>query len=787
MAPVSPGFGRSSLMQARQPAWLRVTRGSLRRSAAGCAWLAMASSAGAAETSPPAPVDEVHSLKEVTVVAPAPLPSFSIPREAFPGNVQSATDADMERAKAGNLSSFLAETMDDVVLNDAQGNPFQQDILYRGYRLSSTLGAPQGLSLYLDGVRQNSALGDVVDWASIPEAAISAITLVPGSNPLYGLNSLGGALALTTKSGETHPGVEADLSLGSHGRARLDIGAGKMLGDGWHAFVAGTGFREDGWRDLSSSQLGNLFAKVGRSTTDTQWSVSLLGSSSKLAGNGLLPDSIYAQRRQAIYSAPDLTRSHALQLILNGAHQFNAEDQLALTLYMRQSHATAATGDVSDNYLSWLQGCQGNAAGAGCQPGDAPASAVFNTSTVSTHDYGVSTQWSHSGDVHNAVLGAAFELSRASYHQETQDGSFDAQRVAIAEPGSTPTANASLDGRTTTASLYASDTIRLLPHTYLTASARWNTSRTHTVLSLPKASDERFTFSRLNPSLGLSHQLLSGLTVFASGSQGTRMPTAIELGCADPANACQLPTGLQADPYLRQVVSRTVEFGGRWKASDATDLTLALYRSDNRDDILFERSPVSPLGYFTNFPKTRSQGLELGLRRRLGRLTLRASYSYLQATYQADGQIQTPFAAPVNVRPGTRMAGVPLHGFKLGADWRATASVTLGGAMTVSSSRPVAGNEDGALSAQDPRLARTAGFVLFNLRASWQVDPHWQLYARVDNVFDRRYESYGHAGLNVFPGGTLLQPGATVPTERFVAPGAPRLFLVGVRYEWGGH
>ena len=87
---------------------------------------------------------------------------------------------------------------------------------------------------------------------------------------------------------------------------------------------------------------------------------------------------------------------------------------------------------------------------------------------------------------------------------------------------------------------------------------------------------------------------------------------------------------------------------------------------------------------------------------------------------------------------------------------------------------------------QDARLARTAGFVLFNLRASWQVDARWQLYARVDNVFDRRYETYGQAGLNVFPGGTLLQPGAAVPIERFVAPGAPRLFLVGVRYEWGG-
>jgi len=179
-------------------------------------------------------------------------------------------------------------------------------------------------------------------------------------------------------------------------------------------------------------------------------------------------------------------------------------------------------------------------------------------------------------------------------------------------------------------------------------------------------------------------------------------------------------------------------------------------------------------------------GLELGLRQRLGRLTLRAGYSYTQATFQAEGQLQSPFAAPVGVHPGTRMAGIALHSFRLGADWRATAAVSVGGDMIVSSSRPVAGNEDDALSAQDPGLARTAGYLLLNLRASWQFSPRWQRYGRIDNVFDSRYETYGQVGYNLFPGGTLLQPGAAVPVERFVAPGAPRLLLFGVRYEWDG-
>ncbi|TPQ37796.1 TonB-dependent receptor [Cupriavidus pinatubonensis] len=743
-------------------------------------------SAAAQQATGEAAADQVRNLQEVTVVAPTPLPGFTIERQAFAGNAQTATDGDLERVKAPNLTTFLAETMTGVVVNDAQGNPFAQDLLYRGYRLSPTLGSAQGLSLYLDGVRQNAALGDVIQWAAIPEAALSTITLVPGSNPLYGLNTLGGALALQTKSGETHPGVEADLSIGSYGRARLDVSAGKALGDGWHAYMAGTGWREDGWRDRSDSDLGNLFFKLGRSTSGTQWNVSVLGSSSRLSGNGLTPDSLYAADRRAIYTAPDETRSRSLQVVLNGAHQFNAQDQLQLTLYLRQTRTHANSGDISDAYLDTVLDCQGHAGSGDCEADDAPPNAVLNSATVRETGYGASAQWSHDGDTHRFAFGAALDLNRSHYTQTTQQASFDSARNAVADAGAPVVTQAALDGRDSTVGLFATDTMRLLEGTFLTLAARWNQGRHHTLLNLPTQSDESFTYSKLNPSVGLTHRLLDRLVVFGSASQGTRMPTAIELGCADPANACQLPTGLQADPFLRQVVTRTLEFGGRWQPADATEVTLALYRSDNRDDIVFQRSPVSPLGYFSNFPKTRNEGVELGLRQRLGRLTLRAGYSYTRATYQAQGELQTPFAAPVAVQPGTRMAGIPLHSFRLGADWRATAALSVGGDLLVSSSRPVAGNEDGALSAQNPALSDTGGYLLLNLRASWQFSPRWQVYGRIDNVFDRRYATYGQAGYNLFAGGSLLQPGAAVPVERFVAPGAPRLFLVGVRYEWDG-
>src|SRR5207253_5942662 len=140
---------------------------------------------------------------------------------------------------------------------------FQTDPTYRGFRASSIPGVPQGLSVYLDGIRVNEPFGDVVSWDMIPEAALESVSLVSSANPAYGLNTLGGALAMTTRSGLTSPGFTADLSYGSGNRKRADLSGGIRSDSGWHAFAAGTLFQEHGWRDHSEGRLGNLFVKAG--------------------------------------------------------------------------------------------------------------------------------------------------------------------------------------------------------------------------------------------------------------------------------------------------------------------------------------------------------------------------------------------------------------------------------------------------------------------------------------------------------------------------------------------
>ena len=108
----------------------------------------------------------------VTVVGATPLAGIELPIEQVPAPVQTLTGRNIETSGALDLSDFLDRRLNGVHVNEMQGNPFQPDVNYRGYTASPLLGTPQGLSVYMDGVRLNQPFGDVVSWDLIPQLAI---------------------------------------------------------------------------------------------------------------------------------------------------------------------------------------------------------------------------------------------------------------------------------------------------------------------------------------------------------------------------------------------------------------------------------------------------------------------------------------------------------------------------------------------------------------------------------------------------------------------------------------
>ena len=166
------------------------------------------------------------------MIETAPLPGVDLPIGKIPSPVQTATGADIEQSGALDLADFLNRRLTGVYVNEIQGNPFQPDVNYRGYTASPLLGTPQGLSVYMDGVRLNQPFGDVVSWDLIPRIAIATTTLMPGSNPLFGLNTLGGALSIQTKDGSNARGTTVEALYGSDARRSIEFEHGGTSASG---------------------------------------------------------------------------------------------------------------------------------------------------------------------------------------------------------------------------------------------------------------------------------------------------------------------------------------------------------------------------------------------------------------------------------------------------------------------------------------------------------------------------------------------------------------------------
>lgn len=276
-----------------------------------------------------------------------PMPGLALTKEQIPGNVQTITAEDIKALHSVSISDLLNTKLQSVNVNDYQGNPFQMDVTYRGFTASPQLGTPQGLSVFFDGIRVNEPFGDVVNWDLIPMNAISSLDVFPGSNPLFGLNTLGGALSIKSKSGFTDAGASAEILAGSYGRKQLQVSGGWNDG-ALAAFGAGNFFLEDGWRKNSPSKVNQAFGKLEWQGDRASLNFAGLGVVTKLVGNGTVPLELYNQDSTAVYTSPDETNNKLMQFQLSGA--FDVSDTFNVTgmVYNRASTRKSSTGDIID-------------------------------------------------------------------------------------------------------------------------------------------------------------------------------------------------------------------------------------------------------------------------------------------------------------------------------------------------------------------------------------------------------------------------------------------------------
>lgn len=303
------------------------------------------------------------NLEEVQVRAKrfydiGPMPGLALTKEQISGNIQTITAKEIKEARALSLSDLMNSKLQSVNVNDYQGNPFQMDVTYRGFTASPQIGTPQGLSVFFDGIRVNEPFGDVVNWDMIPLNALSGMDVFPGSNPLYGLNTLGGSLVMRTKSGFADEGFSAEVLGGSFGRKQLQVSAGINnagnkeegswdVGD-FAAFGSGNFFMEDGWRVNSPTEVNQAFGKLEWQGDRASVALSGLGVINTLKGNGTVPQELYAKDASSVFTAPDETKNTLFQLKLSSIFDVTDTVNIASHAYYRNSKRHSNTGDIID-------------------------------------------------------------------------------------------------------------------------------------------------------------------------------------------------------------------------------------------------------------------------------------------------------------------------------------------------------------------------------------------------------------------------------------------------------
>jgi outer membrane cobalamin receptor len=302
--------------------------------------------AGRAQSPQSPPRTEVH----VDVVGATPLPGIELRLDDIPSPVQAITDRDILESNALDLADVMNRRMNGVHVNECS-NPFQPDVNYRGYTASPLLGTPQGLSVYIDGVRLNQPFGDVVSWDLIPRLAISSTILMPGSNPLFGLNTLGGAIAIQTKNGRTNPGTTATVTLGSAARRAFEFENAGVLPTGLDWYLTGNLFAENGWRERSPSGVRQLFGKLGWLNAKTDLAVSAAYANTSLTGNGLQDFRFLEQNYASVYTSPDQTDNQAAMVTVAVKRSPRNGLLYSGNAYFRDIHTTTFNGDINENSL----------------------------------------------------------------------------------------------------------------------------------------------------------------------------------------------------------------------------------------------------------------------------------------------------------------------------------------------------------------------------------------------------------------------------------------------------
>ena len=759
---------------------------------------------------------DIQDRGTVEVIGTTPAHGVGLPEELIPFNVQSATSEDFDRTQPLGLTDFMNRNLGSVTINDAQNNPLQSDLQYRGYTLSPLLGLPQGLAVYQNGVRINEPFGDSMNWDLVPEASIGGINLMAGSNPVFGLNTLGGALSITTKDGFTHTGNQFESYGGAFERIVNTVESGGNNGK-WGYYVTANYFDEGGWRDASPSDAYSIFSAASYRQGDTTLDLTLNHADTNLIGNGASPVELLELDRAAVFTSPDVTENKMTMVNLSGTHWLNNTIQFSSNIFYRNNDTKSFNGDGSEFEDDGSGELEEDGDDVEDEKGNGISStnangtsrdAINNISNREQEGFGTSIQATILNDLmgheNQFIVGAGYQQGLISHFAVVEIATLactfngadctqaNADRSTVGANIFVPEEGTSVRAHNRTWSAYVTDTFTVNENLSVTASARYN--NTHIVLGdrteqstlvgpdNPQLLNGEHDFHRINPAFGLTYNFNNSNGLYASYSESSRAPTPIELLCADQSAPCSLPNAFLADPPLNQVITKSFEGGFRGSLKNGINYNVSAYHSTNNDDIIFGSvgGVTSSQGFFRNIGDTQRVGTELGLSGILKeKVDWYFNYSFIEATFEDEFigvSANHPRKRDINgngtnseiqVEAGDRIPGIPEHSLKIGGTYNFNNRFSIGISGIYNSDQVVRGDESN-------QLPTVKGYFVANANATYKLNKNVSFFAKINNLLDTDYETFGLLGEadEIF---------ANFDNETFHGAGAPLGIFVGMR------
>ncbi|MZY07351.1 TonB-dependent receptor [Acinetobacter pittii] len=605
-----------------------------------------------------------------------------------------------------NLTEFV-KGVPSLQIRNRENYAQDLQLSMRGFGARSTFGV-RGIRLYVDGIPATMPDGQG-QTSNIDLSSLDHVEVLTGPfSSLYG-NSSGGTILTSTKEGQGKDSIELSYSGGSHDKSRAGLvlqGGAKGANEPSYV-ISSSYFDIDGYREHSGAEKVLNNAKLSWNLDDGS-KINWVTNYVKIHADdpqGLTRDQWNANPKQQVPFLKQFNVRKDIEQTQTGvtwSKPINDKNELYAMAYLGNRQVT--------QYQSIPKSTQ-----------DASINHAGGVIDFERDYYGADFRWMGKELLPNTTLSVGVALDAMD---EDRKG-FENFNLVNGQPFYGVKGNLRRDEDNTLWNIdpYLQASWQFLPTWRLDTGVRYSNVHYKSKDNYLSNGDDsgKTDYSKVLPSAALSWQIVPELMAYVSYAKGFETPTFTEMAYRPDGES-----GFNFD--LTASTSDTYETGLK-SQNQLGDFTLAVFQTKTKDDIV-SAGNSNGRSTFRNADKTLREGLEFAWNKKLWRdLTATASYTYLDATFDADipalgsiAQIQSGNAIPgiAKNQAYASLAWQPSHGLYGGVDVQYMDKVYVNDT-----------NSDAA-----PSYSVTSANVGYAwVMGDWKVNS----FARVDNLFDKNY------------------------------------------------